>query len=59
MKWRVPYKFWRFHASGCSTQYRGCTPDCPKRIYEEIGKCTGPSRFSVFWTALKKAFREL
>ena len=42
MKGLAPREYWRFHARGCGTDYRGCAPDCPKDIYERTGKWTGP-----------------
>lgn len=34
---KVPKDWWLYHLETCGTKYRGCDPNCPKRIYEETG----------------------
>jgi len=37
-----PDDWYRYHASGCGTRYRGCAPDCPKDTWERTGVWIGP-----------------
>lgn len=38
---KPPKNWWEHHTKDCGTMYRGCSPDCPKNIYEETGKWRG------------------
>jgi hypothetical protein len=38
---KPPKNWWHYHTKDCGTKYRGCSPDCPKDIYEETGKWKG------------------
>ena len=38
---KPPENWWHYHTKDCGTKYRGCSPDCPKDIYEETGKWKG------------------
>ena len=38
---KPPENWWHYHTKDCGTKYRGCSPDCPKDIYEITGKWTG------------------
>ena len=55
----IPRNHWEHHTKGCGTLSRGCVPTCPKRIYEETNKWTGPSRISVFLGRIANAIKEL
>lgn len=37
----VPEDWSSYHHEECGTMYRGCSPDCPKDIYESTGKWVG------------------
>jgi len=43
-----PPAWWRFHHADCGIAYRGCSPECPKDVYEKTGKWIGPSRTRVY-----------
>ena len=32
--------YYKYYSPDCGTKYRGCAPDCPKRIFEETGVWT-------------------
>jgi hypothetical protein len=38
---KPPKNWWQYHTGDCGTKYRGCSPDCPKNIYEITGKWKG------------------
>lgn len=38
---KPPENWWHYHTKDCGTNYRGCSPDCPKDIYERTGKWRG------------------
>lgn len=40
-KKKPPKDWWTYHTKDCGTKYRGCSPDCPKNIYEETGEWRG------------------
>jgi hypothetical protein len=35
---KPPENWWHYHTKDCGTKYRGCSPDCPKDIYERTGE---------------------
>ena len=35
---KPPKNWWQYHTRDCGTKYRGCSPDCPKDIYERTGE---------------------
>jgi hypothetical protein len=37
-KKKPPEDWWTYHTKDCGTKYRGCSPDCPKDIYERTGE---------------------
>ena len=37
-KRQPPENWWTYHTKDCGTKYRGCSPDCPKDIYERTGE---------------------
>lgn len=41
LKKKPPENWWTYHTKDCGTMYRGCSPDCPKNIYEETGEWRG------------------
>ena len=38
MKDQVPENYYIYHHKDCGKKYRGCSPECPKDIYEKTGK---------------------
>lgn len=40
-KKKPPENWWHYHTKDCGTKYRGCSPDCPKDIYERTGEWRG------------------
>jgi hypothetical protein len=40
-KRQPPKNWWTYHTKDCGTKYRGCSPDCPKDIYERTGEWRG------------------
>ena len=38
---KPPEDWWTYHTKDCGTKYRGCSPDCPKDIYERTGEWKG------------------
>jgi hypothetical protein len=38
---KPPKNWWMYHTKDCGTKYRGCSPDCPKDIYERTGEWRG------------------
>ena len=39
---REPLPWYAIHTEECGTMYRGCSPDCPKDIWERTGVWIGP-----------------
>lgn len=38
-----PLEWWQYHHCDCGTRYRGCSPECPKDVFERTGLWIGPA----------------
>ena len=50
-KWFVPYHYWHHHHEYCGVNYRGCSPQCPKDIYERSNETiwNGPLNITIYF----------
>ena len=56
---KIPEDWWTYHHQECGTKYRGCSPECPKEIYELTGEWTGQQIMADRLRDLEEEVRKL